>query len=885
MRRIALAALAFAAVSTSSFALDATFDSVAVRFRDDVKAVGSDGPRASIRAALSSALGMPFSYVGVTNDGAWKFAFAHAVGIGEARAALNRVRMLPGVLYAAAKSSGDAEAAKAAAPASGGPPVRRIIVKYRDPAISATSRRNEALPPGLLARIASVTRRATAHERAMSGGAFVVRLFDALAADQAVAAARALQSDPNVEYAEPDLLKQPTATPNDPLYPQQWHYQSPPAEMGGVDLPPAWDVTTGSSSVTVGVIDTGILPHPDLVGRYVAGYDMISDPLVANDQDPPGCVQPGTCSSRDANASDPGDWVTPTEDASGYFQGCGARNSSFHGTHVAGTIGAASNNGTGVTGIGWNTQLLPVRALGKCGGYTSDIADAIVWASGGTVPGVPANPTPARVLNLSLAGASACDAASQNAINVALNAGTAVVVAAGNGDTDASTSSPGNCNGVITVAAIGRQGQRASYTNYGANVEISAPGGSDGAAILSTINTGVTSPDPAGYSYAWYQGTSMATPHVAGVAALMLAVNPALTPAQLLALMQASARPFPAGTIRDCTTSLCGAGIVDAAAAVRAAQPANTGSGLANGGFEAPVLAESNYLYDPTGGGWTFSGGSGIQRNGSAWGAAGAPEGQQTAFLQGGNAQVAQTIALTAGTYVVSFAAARRWWQGDAQPLQISIDGVPIGATIAPVDTNFARYTSASFSVGTGSHTLAFTSTNFNGDNTTFIDAVRVDDASAASGSLADAGFESPSVDGSGYQYNPAGGNWTFEGGSGIQRNGSAWGAAGAPDGQQTAFLQQGNARVAQTLTLRAGTYVVSFAAARRWWQGDAQPLQISIDGVPVGAPIAPVDTNFARYASASFSVGAGSHTLAFTSTNPDGDNTTFIDAVSIDAQ
>ena len=447
---------------------------------------------------------------------------------------------------------------------------------------------------------------------------------------QADALAKFLETDSTIDYAEPDLLRQPALVPNDTYYSaDQWDLQSPPAEPGSVDLPAAWDLTTGSSSIVVGVIDTGILPHPDLIGRYLAGYDMIVDPMVANDQDPASCTVPGTCSSRDGNPTDPGDWVTSTESASGYFQGCPATNSSFHGTHVSGTIGAASNNGTGVAGINWTSKILPVRVLGKCGGYISDIADAIVWASGGSVPGVPANPNPARVLNLSLGGTGPCDTASQNAINSALAAGTVVVVAAGNSNSDASGFTPANCSGVITVAATGRQGQRASYSNYGATVEISAPGGSDGQAILSTLNNGTTSPNPSGYDYVYYMGTSMATPHVTGIASLMLSLAPSLTPAQVLATIQSTARAFPTGTVRDCTTALCGSGIVDAAAALRslvsaAASTTSLSSSLNPSTVGTPVTLTATVTgTSPTGsvsladGGSALSGCTGLALSGS----------------------------------------------------------------------------------------------------------------------------------------------------------------------------------------------------------------------------------------------------------------------------
>ncbi len=296
------------------------------------------------------------------------------------------------------------------------------------------------------------------------------------------------------------------------------------------------------------MIDTGYRPHADLSGRFVAGYDFIGDTLAANDGN-----------GRDADASDPGDWITSAENSSGYFAGCGAGNSSWHGTHVAGTIGAAWNNAAGVAGINAVSKIQPLRVLGKCGGYTSDIADAIRWGAGLSVSGIPANPTPADVLNISLGGSGACSSTFQSAINAAVAAGTVVVVAAGNENTNASSFEPANCSNVITVAATGHTGKRAYYSNYGSTVEIAAPGGDAqlGKTILSTLNAGTTA--PGGDSYANYQGTSMATPHVVGVVSLMLSVKPSLTPAQVTSMLQATATPFPGGS--TCTTSTCGAGI------------------------------------------------------------------------------------------------------------------------------------------------------------------------------------------------------------------------------------------------------------------------------------------------------------------------------------
>ena len=319
-------------------------------------------------------------------------------------------------------------------------------------------------------------------------------------------------------------------------------------------MPTAWDSATGAG-VVVAVIDTGYLPHADLVANLLPGYDFISIAAAGNDGD-----------GRDASALDTGDSVVANECATG----SSARASSWHGTHVAGTVAAAANNGLGVAGVAFKAKVLPVRVLGKCGGYSSDIADGLVWAAGGTVVGVPANPTPARVLNLSLGGSGSCSTTFQRAITTARSLGAVVVVAAGNSAGDANASMPANCQGVTTVSAVNRSGGKAYYANAGSNVDVAAPGGDmRGAAsngILSTLNNGSTG--PGADSYAYYQGTSMATPHVAGVAALMIGRNPALTVEQVEALLRSSVRPFPAAC------SGCGTGLLDAGLAVAAAAAA-----------------------------------------------------------------------------------------------------------------------------------------------------------------------------------------------------------------------------------------------------------------------------------------------------------------------
>jgi serine protease len=372
------------------------------------------------------------------------------------------------------------------------------------------------------------------------------------------------RSDPNVEYAEPDRILHPLLTPNDTNYGSQWHYFETTA---GINAPAAWDKSTGAG-VTVAVIDTGYRPHADLAANIVSCYDMIIDTAVSVDGN-----------GRDSDAQDPGDWYTNS--ACGPSPTPPSSDSSWHGTHVAGTIAAVTNNGSGVAGVAFGAKVQPVRALGKCGGYTSDIADGIIWASGGSVAGLPANATPSRVINMSLGGGGACDTTSQNAINSARSRGTVVVVAAGNSNANASGFSPASCSGVITVAAVNRSGGRAYYSNFGSAVAVAAPGGdvrsSAANGVLSTLNSGATTPGSDNYEY--YQGTSMAAPHVAGVVALMLSKNSALTPDQVKTMLQQTARAFPA------TCSQCGSGIINASAAVDAAM-GNTGGGGGGSGNE-----------------------------------------------------------------------------------------------------------------------------------------------------------------------------------------------------------------------------------------------------------------------------------------------------------
>jgi serine protease len=407
-------------------------------------------------------------------------------------------------------------------------------------------------------------------ERITSGGEIIyripasrrARMSAAALEDATLAVVDELSRRADVEYAQPNfILRIADTTPNDPRYGEQWHYfnngsasgQSP----GGISLPRAWDQSTGSNAVVVAVIDTGILPnHPDVQGspNLAPGYDMISDPAIGNDG-----------GGRDSDPTDPGDAIAANE----CYPGSPAQPDSWHGTHVAGTIGVGrTNNAVGVAGINWNVRVQAVRVLGKCGGTTADINDGIRWAAGLPVPGVPNNPTPAKVINLSLGTppGTPCSRspATQAAINDAAAMGVTVVVAAGNDAVDASQVLPASCSNVITVAASDYRGNLVTrYSNYGATVEIMAPGGDvrrddngDGRpdGVLSLVH-------PNAGTYAFYNGTSMAAPHVAGAAALLLAGEPGLTPAQVLARLQQRALPRSSA---QCPQP-CGAGLLSAA--------------------------------------------------------------------------------------------------------------------------------------------------------------------------------------------------------------------------------------------------------------------------------------------------------------------------------
>ncbi|MFM9134943.1 MAG: S8 family serine peptidase, partial [bacterium] len=378
----------------------------------------------------------------------------------------------------------------------------------------------------------------------------VLTFAEPLTREEAAPLQAAMAARPDVLGVEPDRIVFPAADPaaapdfpNDPRFDEQWDMW----DGGGTDDfsvrgPLIWGETKGSPSVVVGVIDTGSTNHPDLAGTTVPGFDFISDVPTARDGN-----------EWDSDPADEGDWC-PAE----------GTDSSWHGTHVHGTINAVQDNGIGITGLAPAVKVQHLRALGACGGLSSDTLAAVIWGSGGSLaewfdpfpgqnPG--ANPTPAEVLNMSLGGEGECDASVSQAIfDEARARGTTVVVAAGNESSPAGGFWPGNCQRVVNVAATNRSGDLAGFSNYGTRagrVTLAAPG----VGILSTMNQGVTI--PAGSGYVNYDGTSMATPHVAAAAALLYSLG-VTSPSAVVNALKAAVHPFPAGS--SCTALERGAG-------------------------------------------------------------------------------------------------------------------------------------------------------------------------------------------------------------------------------------------------------------------------------------------------------------------------------------
>lgn len=430
-----------------------------------------------------------------------------------------------------------------------------------------------------------------------SGRAQLLKFDQPLAGSALQDVMRRARLHPAVAWVEPDvLLKRMQAIPDDPDLSRQWALGVPDGSTpAAINLLPAWSLTTGSPSVHMAVLDTGILPHPDLAGRVLPGYDFVSEVEFAGD---------GT--GRDAYPIDPGDWVARTGNDPAVQQlvnrgQCGdfstdatLDRSSWHGTFISGQLAAATNNATGIAGVTWAGSVLPVRVSGKCGAMLSDLLDGMRWAAGLPVDGAPPNPNPARVINLSFGGSESCSrsTAYQTTIDAVTAAGALVVVAAGNEARQLSR--PADCQRVLAVGAVRRDGLKTDYSSYGARVGLMAPGGSteggNASLLYSTNNSGTTSafmvtPGEAENSYGYKQGTSFSAPWAAGVAALMLSVNPQLSPSQLIDRLRQGVRRWDelslAGPVCDnrlasqgvcaCTADTCGTGLLDAQRALQLA--------------------------------------------------------------------------------------------------------------------------------------------------------------------------------------------------------------------------------------------------------------------------------------------------------------------------
>jgi serine protease len=527
-------------------------------------------------------------------------------------------------LFLSAASLGSAGAASTARGAGTAlPPVTgEVIVRFK---ADASVLRRSALSAGASsAGVARVLEQRAAtlaarSGRALQAGAAVgerTQLVRATGID-AASLARQLAADPEVEWAEPNGRRRVLTAPNDPLYPVattatrpsgpdsgQWYLRAPTTDVvSAIDIEAAWARTRGSANVVVAVLDTGVrFEHPDLGrvgsgGKLLDGYDFVSDTLVANDG-----------GGRDADPSDPGDWISSDDRTRSEFADCDVSASSWHGTTTASLVGARTDDAVGMAGTAPDVNVLPVRVLGKCYGTDADIQAGMRWAAGIAVDGVPTNPNPAKVLNMSLGSSGACSASYQAAVDDVLATGAVIVAAAGN-SAGGPVGVPGNCRGVIAVLALRHAGTKVGFSDLGPEIGIAAPGGNcvnvgPGDAcvypILAATNTGARGPLASNWSNSFdiTVGTSFSSPLVAGVAGLMYSLQPGLSPGQVRQALQSTARPFPTtgadngsdptpvaqcqaprtdgngNTVEQlqcyCTTALCGAGMLDAGGAVAA---------------------------------------------------------------------------------------------------------------------------------------------------------------------------------------------------------------------------------------------------------------------------------------------------------------------------
>jgi serine protease len=544
-------------------------------------------------------------------------------------------------------------------PVSIGPEMSRVIVGFRATASNSVTQtfkpRYRAQSLGVVqaktsaSDVSSLAARvglSMAKSRQLTPSMHVIFLKQTLYGINVETALTNLRADPAVEFADVDQRRYAMEVPDDPLFVPttgaagQWYMQTPSqttGDLAATDAVSAWGITTGNTGTVIADVDTGVrFDHPDLLraglgggGRLLPGYDFVGE-----DEDPTTGTPLGTYliandgDGWDPDPSDPGDWISATDQENTLFpaSSCPVENSSWHGTRVVGILGAITNNDVGIAGMTWGSWILPVRALGKCSGYDSDIIAGIEWAAGISVSSaanpVPDNPYPANIINLSLGGSGSCISAYQIALTAVTNMGALVVASAGN--VSGAVGAPANCSasvpGVIAVAGLRNVGTKVGYSSFGPEVGISAPAGNCvntvGACLKSidtTTNLGTTVPGDNSYTNETNSnlGTSFSAPIVAGIAGLMRSVNGNLTPAQLVARLESSASPFPVNTnalpicpasvsgTEECqcpATGECGTGMVNALSAVNAAL-----NPIAAVSFPASYTANSSVIFNASG--------------------------------------------------------------------------------------------------------------------------------------------------------------------------------------------------------------------------------------------------------------------------------------------
>src|ERR1700730_7788829 len=421
-----------------------------------------------------------------------------------------------------------------------GPQANRLVIGFRATPGNCVT---EAIRSSAKAQIVNVTQAQTsqadvstlslrtgvavARSRQLTPSMHVLILDKTLYGADVDAALAQLRADPAVAYADVDERRYAHALPNHPLFVQactasvQWYMHktttiTPTSDAAATDAVSAWDITKGSSGTVIADVDSGIrFDHPDMLragfgGRLLPGYDFVSQDLDASNSAPLGTfLVANDGDGWDPDPSDPGDWIDSTDlKNTKVFPGknCSTSNSSWHGTRVMGVLGALTDNNVGIAGMTWKPYLLPVRALGKCGGLDSDIIVGIQWAVGLPVSGVPNNPYPADIINLSLGGTGSCPSAYQSLITTLTGMGVLIVASAGNASGPVDI--PGNCPGVLTVAGLRNIGNKVGYSSLGPEVGIAAPagncvntaGGPCLRSIDSTVNEGATVPGANAYT-------------------------------------------------------------------------------------------------------------------------------------------------------------------------------------------------------------------------------------------------------------------------------------------------------------------------------------------------------------------------------------------------